>query len=198
MSVLIAGLSSLSLLLGCNGDQDRCDRVKTWVEGEELHIVGLLNEHAHYEIIQQLNVHPEVNTLVLDNIEGTINAVGTLRTAALVHKRGLNTHVPKDGFIESGGVDLFCGGKERTAVLGAHIGVHSWWTNDGVNGADLPLNHDEHRAQRAYFDDIGCPASFYEYTLNAADGSSMYVMKKEDLIKEGVVTRFVKAVPKGR
>jgi len=177
------------------GDRDECDLLKTWVKGDALHIVGMLNNHAYFEITQQLEDNPNVRLLVLENIPGTINADSTLDIAGYIHERGLNTHLPADGFIESGGVDLFCGGVERTIVSGGHVGVHSWWYNSGTNGADLSKKHPGHRSQREGFADIGCPPSFYEYTLNAAPGSDMYIMSKEDLLREGVVTRFVKGQP---
>lgn len=193
---MIAGLAGLLSLYGCVGDRDRCDLLKTWVVGDELHIVGTLNRHAHREIAEQIEAHPEVRVLVLDNIDGTLNAVATLETASFVHARGLDTHLPAHGFIESGGVDLFCGGNKRTAVPGGHVGVHSWWSSDGTTGATLPKTDEAHAEQFAFFDKIGCPSSFYNYTLNAAPGNGMYVMKRQELLKEGVVTKFVKRLEK--
>ena len=113
----------------------------------------------------------------------------------MIYERGLDTHLPATGFIESGGVDLYCAGRERTAIPGAHVGVHSWWSGGNPDGVDLPKTHEDHVTQLHYFAQIGCPVSFYEYTLNAAPGTGMYIMNQSDLLEEGVVTEFVKRRP---
>ena len=196
MAIFTVGFLTAITLLGggCVGDRDACDLLKTWIDGDALHISGMLNRSAHFEIVEILDENPQVRLLVLENIPGTLNAAATLQTAALIHERGLDTHLPASGFIESGGVDLFCGGKQRTAVKGSHVGVHSWWGDSG-DGADLPKTHPEHQEQRRSFRNIGCPLSFYTYTLHAAPGHGMYIMTGRDLLEQGVVTKFVKHQP---
>lgn len=191
----LSGCVGAVACLACESSPNTCDLLKTWVDGDRLYVVGTLNTHAHTEISDMIGAHPELRTIVLQNVPGTTNVDATLMTAALIHAKGLNTHVPKGGLIASGGVDLFCGGRERTVEPGVWIGVHSWSSGEGVTGDSLEKSDAEHASQVTAFESLGCPVSFYWYTVNAAPADGMYYMTREDLAVERVVTKFVKYLP---
>ena len=59
-------------------------------------------------------------------MEGSIDDHTMIKLAYYVRKKWLNTKLLSYSDINSGAVDLFLAGVERTMEKGAHIGVHSW------------------------------------------------------------------------
>jgi len=185
-----SGLAILTMLSACAGSEYRRDITDTFVEGDRLYIAGTLNARTYQEIEDQLLQHPEVNTLVLEDIDGSIDDEANLQTALLIHSAGLDTIVPADGIIESGAVDLFCAGRNRIAERGARIGVHSWADGDGVEGGKISRTSDEHQIYLDYFGAVACPVAFYWFTLEAAPADSMHYMTETELIKYQVATEI--------
>jgi len=89
--------------------------------------------------------------------------------------------------IDSGGVDLFLAGVERTMQDGARIGVHSW--SDGTNDAtDFPRDSLEHDQNRQYIEDMVGSDDFYWFTIEAAPASSIYEMTNDEIVRFGLLT----------
>ena len=153
---------------GCVDSEYYRDITDTLVDGDRLYVSGTLNALTFDEIERQLKRHPELRTVVLEDIDGSIDDDVNLKTAMLIHDAGLDTFVPADGIIESGAVDLFCAGHNRIAERGARIGVHSWADDDGLEGGQVPRSSSEHDIYLDYFKAVDCPVSFYWFTLEAA------------------------------
>ena len=127
--------------------------------------------------------HKNVKTIVLTQVDGSINDAVNMHTGRILREAGLNTKVLEDSDIASGGVDLFCAGKKRFIAKGAKLGVHSW-SGDNINADELPKNHPAHQYQLAYFTQMlgkKRGTDFYFYTLTSAPPESIHYMSEEEL-----------------
>ncbi|MGH1492313.1 MAG: hypothetical protein ACRBK7_23485 [Acidimicrobiales bacterium] len=142
------------------------------VNGNEATVRGSLGIRAFQQVEYLVAEHPEVDTLILADIPGSLNDEVNVNTGRLVRKAGYTTHVPADGEIYSGGVDLFASGAQRAAEEGSVVGVHSWCCADSGEAADeLSQTDPAHDDQLAYFTEMLGAAlgpAFYFFTLQAS------------------------------
>ena len=136
-----------------------------------------------------LAANPQLARVEIGHIDGSVDDDAALAAGLLIHRAGLDTHLRADSVVESGGVDLFCAGRRRTAEPGAHVGVHAWAYNDrSKTGFALPADDPDHAPYLDYYAEVGCPTAFYWYTLSAAPYDGMHVMDADALRAQGVVT----------
>lgn len=155
------------------------------IEGDKAYLNGDLGVRTYNQIFALINEHPEVNTIVAVDVSGSVHDDINMQTGRLIRQAGLNTYVPGNGDISSGGVDLFCAGVNRTIEKGAKLGVHSW-SGNGIQAADLPEDSPLHEAQIAYFSEmLGSPLGrdFYFYTINAAPAAKIHYMSPEEITR---------------
>ncbi|WP_152558771.1 COG3904 family protein [Endozoicomonas numazuensis] len=137
---------------------------------------------------QLLNENPQATTIVMEYVEGSVDDEANLEAARLVRLNKLNTLVPGDGLIASGGTDFFLAGLKRTIKEGAQIGVHSW-AGFGIDDASkLPRTDPEHQEHLQYYKEMGIPADFYWYTLEAAPSDDIHWMTQEEIKRYKVAT----------
>ncbi len=135
-----------------------------------------------------LSENSDITTLVLQNIGGSVDDDANLQFGQAVRDLGLNTRVPSNGLVASGGTDLFLAGVERTLEPGACIGVHEW-AAFSFTARDIPRDDPLHDVYLAYFDAVGIDQEFYWFTLRAAPAESMYWMTAKDAERFGVSTK---------
>lgn len=188
-----AAIGGLTLVIsGCLSLENLMDRTRAWVEADTLHLSGTMNAQTYDEVAGILADNPQLTRVEIGEIDGSIDDDVNLQTGLLIHAAGLDTHLRADSFIESGGVDIFCAGRTRTAERGVHVGVHAWAYNDNSrSGFRLDKLDEDHKPYIDYFETVGCPLSFYWFTIEAAPADGMYIMSEQDLIDQGVVTDFV-------
>lgn len=134
-----------------------------------------------------LNDHPEVHTLVLKKMPGTMDVDMNMRIAREIRKRGLNTHLDTDSFIASGAVDLFLAGNRRTMDCRALIGVHSW--SSGRFYYPARIGHDpEQKKHEKFLVEMGIDPGFYAFSRDAALPSDMYYLKPAEIERYGLLT----------
>lgn len=122
------------LLAGCVTIRDY-EAVTFAVGGENAVMTGVI-DHTISERVERLRrEHPEVKTIVMADVPGSIDDEATLVAARPVRDYGWNTTVPSDGAIASGGVDFFLAGVERTIEEDAQLGVHTWAADGGGSAA---------------------------------------------------------------
>ena len=139
-----------------------------------------------------LDDNPQVDTLVMGKMPGTRDADMNTRIAREIRKRGLKTHLPKNGFIASGAVDLFLAGVERTMECGALIGVHSWGLAGDRTGTISPKTLGVDRRQKfheAFLRDMGIDPAFYVYTRDSAEPNDMHYMSLKEIKRWGLLTQ---------
>lgn len=153
------------------------------VADEVAYLSGDLGSRTYRQLETMLREHPEVKTLVLTDVPGSINDEANVHTGRLLHSSGVATHLKADSVIASGGVDLFLSGQKRTIERGARLGVHSWGGTDGTSANDYPKDDPAHHSMIAFFKDIlgeRGPA-FYFYTIQAADFDEMHWMSEDEI-----------------
>lgn len=148
---------------------------------------GVIGPSTPGRVLELLIEEPQVGTIVMANVPGSIDDDSCLRAARMVRRAGLATHVPSGGEVASGGTDFFLAGIERTVDEGARLGVHSWAGFD-EEGSDLPEDHPEHERYLAYYRDLGIDESFYWFTLRAAPAESIHFMRQAELRRYGMLT----------
>lgn len=139
-----------------------------------------------------LDENPQVDTLVMGKMPGTKDADMNTRIAREIRKRGLKTHLPKNGFIASGAVDLFLAGTERTMECGGLIGVHSWGVTGDRTRTISPKTIGVDRRQKfheAFLRDMGIDPAFYAYTRDSAEPDDMHYMSLEEIKSWGLLTQ---------
>lgn len=167
---------------------------KLEIVGDEAFLSGDLGTETYAQIKNLIENHPNVNTLVLTSISGSVNDAVNMHTGRLVHEAKLNTKVISNSDIASGAVDLFCAGEQRIVEQGAKIGIHSWCCVNELTAIELPNDHPAHKDQINYFTLImGAEAGpdFYFHTLQAAPFDGVHWMSDEDIQKWKVSTQFI-------
>ena len=163
---------SLSLLTAC---ADQYTPVSFVAEGDQIVATGTIDDTTLRSFLDVTAQNPEAKTLVLQNIEGSVDDDANVIFSRTVHVRGFDTVVPSNGLVASGGTDLFLAGNRRTLQPGACVGVHSW-SGSGIIATELPETDPEHDRYLDYFRDIGVDEDFYWFTLEAAPAESMHWM----------------------
>jgi hypothetical protein len=124
----------------------------------------------------------------MQNVPGSMDDEINLLASMEIRNRGINTHIPSDGMVASGGSDMFLAGVKRTIAPGARIGVHSWSDGSGKAALDYPSDHQAHDIYLDYYNAIGITTDFYWYTLEAAPADSIHWMTTAEMTLYGVLT----------
>jgi hypothetical protein len=185
-----------SLLTGCNSsDTSTASSAANYplfkVYGNQAHMNGTISS----DIVAQLNAmtkaNPLVDTIVMQEVPGSVNDDANLKAALLVRSKYLKTLIPEGGMVASGGTDFFLSGVERVIADGALVGVHSWADSNGTKGGDLPASNSAHKPYLDFYKSIGMQTDFYWYTLKAASANSIHWMSQAEMSKYNMATRVM-------
>jgi len=156
---------------------------------------GLIGARTPSSVLELAFMNPEVRTIVLVDMPGSIDDVAMVRAGRYIRQFGLDTHVPADSEVASGATDLFLAGEHRSAEPGARFGIHSWGGGPvpatdlpPVLATDLPRDHEDHLKYLDYYEEMGIPAEFYWRTLSAAPAEGIHWMTEEELERFGFFT----------
>lgn len=153
---------------------------------DTLFMKGVIYSNTLKDIKGVLDENPQVTTLVMQEVPGSIDDEINLLASREIRKRNINTYIPKDGMVASGGTDMFLAGALRNAHKSAKIGVHSW--SDGEKGGnEYPKNDSSHKKYLDYYKEMGIPTDFYWYTLDAADADNIHNMTVEEIKKYNIL-----------
>jgi hypothetical protein len=160
------------------------------IEENRAFLQGELGSGTLQQVEYLIHQHPEVDTLVFENVPGSLNDDVNVSTGRLIREAGYTTIVPADGMVASGGVALFAAGLERTVEPGAHVGVHAWSIpGSAINPAQLPRQHEAHSGPRSYFEEmLPNGAAFYFFTLQAAPFAGVHWMTQAEVERFGLNT----------
>ena len=153
------------------------------VQDDKALMYGVIGESIVSSVTQLTSAHPDVDTIVLIDVPGSMDDDSNLKAATMVYDSGLNTQVLAHSDIASGGVDFYLAGNQRLLAEGAKLGVHSWGGEDGQNGSDLPRSHSAHQVYIDFYQHIkmDAPADFYFFTLDAASADDIHYMTADEL-----------------
>ncbi|MDA9970464.1 hypothetical protein N9E56_01375, partial [Flavobacteriaceae bacterium] len=152
------------------------------IKGDKAYVNGTLGITFYDLFVETLNKHPELKTIVLLDIPGSVNDEWNLKSCLLLNKKGLNTELLNNSIVESGGTDLFVSGKKLIIADGAKIGVHSW-AGGKKSATDYPKGHKEHKMFLDLYKSVDVDTSFYWFTLQAAPADGMHFMTKDEIFK---------------
>lgn len=184
--VTLSGCEHL-MLLRMNSQQ----LTETKVDGHRLYLKGIINAKSYEQQQHVLSDNPQVNTLVLTVMPGSIDDEINLQMCHFVREKGLNTYLQHNSVIASGAVDLFMSGVEREMEEGAMLGVHSW--SDGFKEAlDYPKNAEEHTPYRFFYQTMVGSDEFYWFTLRAASADNIHWMTDAEIEQYPVLTSSIK------
>ncbi|MEM8856751.1 MAG: alpha/beta hydrolase [Chloroflexota bacterium] len=176
------------LFTGCGAFGENYEAATFTVDGGQAIMEGVIDGTTPDRVDALINDHPDVITIVMQQVDGSADDEANIEAARMVRSHGFNTHVPADGEIASGGVDFFLSGVGRTVDAGAQLGVHSWAAGDGTTGADVPESDPQHKLYLDYYAEMGIPAEFYWFTLDAAPAESIHWMTPEEIEQYQFVT----------
>lgn len=160
-----------------------------FAEDQRLIMEGVIDTDTPRRLAEVLERHPHITTIVLLDVEGSVDDAAGLAAGRLVREKGLATHIPAAGVVASGGTDFFLAGAKRTVETGAKIGVHAWAEGRGGQTANgFAEDHPNHRPYLDYYRDMDVPEAFYWFTLKAAPAESMHWMTEAELAEFGFIT----------
>ena len=132
---------------------------------------------------QMLIAFPGLRTIEMVECPGTSDDTANLRLGRMIRRAGLDTHVPDDGSVRSGAVELFLAGKHRHAEPGAQFAVHSWQDSDGFEPSDVAENDPVNLAYLAYYREMGLSdgqaKAFYAMTNAVPHDEALWLSKAE-------------------
>lgn len=162
------------------------------VRGEVAVMSGTIGADFVHRVCDLFAEYPAVAAIEILDVPGSSTPGNeTLEGGLAIRAQDLDTYLPGDGQVESGGVDVFLAGRERTVADGGCLGVHSTEVDLGdgpVAAADLPRDDPEHEPFLEYFEAIGTPTDFYWFTLEAAPPEGIHYLTPEEMVRYEVVT----------
>ena len=153
------------------------------INADEAQLNGATDEATPDQFRQMIKAYPGIKRISMIDCPGTENDDANLEVARMIRKAGISTHVPANGSVRSGGVELFLAGLKRTYEKGAQFGVHSWIDEDGMQAHDVPANDPINAAYISYYQEVGLPPqtarAFYAFTNQTAFDSIHYMSEQE-------------------
>lgn len=186
--MLKAGLLGLAILAGCGTVENMSQTLQMRVEGQVLHMDGIINTRALRQFVQVLEDNPGLSVVAFGDIDGSLDDEVVAEMGYVLREQGLATRMGAGSEVFSGGVDLFLAGVERTVAAGGVVGVHEWQNSYG-SARDYGHGSRQHEPTRGYIEDMLGTDAFYWFTIGAARFDEVHVMSRSELIKYGVVTR---------
>lgn len=142
-------------------------------------MVGATNVRSPQDFDAMLRDFPGIRSLNMVEAPGTSHDIANLAVGRKIRAAGLSTHVPQNGSVRSGAVELFLAGVNRSIDNGAVFAVHSWRDYDGREPADFAKNHPANRLYINYYVDMGMSEQtaheFYDMTNSVPHSSALWL-----------------------
>lgn len=157
------------------------------VKGATAYMNGVITSELPAAVLQLLFENPQVSTIEMLIVPGSIDDEANLRAGLYIHQRGLTTKLNAYSAVASGGTDFFLSGKQRIVEQGATLGVHSWG-GGSVAATEVPKDDPVHEKYLDFYRKVGVPEDFYWYTLEAAPADDIHIMTEEEIGRYNVRT----------
>ena len=146
-------------------------------------LVGTTDETSPSWFAMMLRDYPAIATLELVECPGTLDDRANLRVGRMIRERGIATHVPANGSVRSGAVELFIAGAHRTIDEGARFAVHAWLDDAGLQPGQYAAGAPENRKYLTYYREMGMSAdqaaSFYAMTNSVPHEQAMWLSAQD-------------------
>lgn len=142
-------------------------------------LVGETDSLSPSDFQAMLRAYPGIAVLELVDCPGTLDDTANLRLGRMIRAGGLATHVPADGSVRSGAVELFLAGAVRSAEPTAEFAVHSWLDTEGREAGDFSADDPVNRTYLAYYREMGLTpdnaAAFYALTNSVPNETALWL-----------------------
>lgn len=149
-------------------------------------MVGTVDSYTPQRFQQMMRKFPGIKRIEMIDCDGSVDEEANLALARMIRNAGISTHVPANGSVRSGAVELFLSGITNTADAGAEFVVHSWMDEDGLEANDYPPTDPVHAEYLDYYQEMGVPAdkarAFYALT-NSVPFSGQLRLSRSDLVQ---------------
>lgn len=156
---------------------------------------GEINSQTPKQLKDIFKTHPDINTIVMKNIPGSLDDEANLEISSWIAKKELTIILEKDSEIASGGTDFFLAGNKRIIYNWAKIWVHSWSTMES-QASNLPKDDASHLPYIEYYQKLGFTKKqsedFYFYTIYAAPANDIHWMTNDEIKKYNVANQIIK------
>lgn len=142
-------------------------------------LVGPTDRRSPAAFRAMLRDHPALSVLEFRDCPGTVEDRANLEVGRLIRAADLSVHVPADGSVRSGAVELVFAGRDLTIDDGAEFAVHAWMDNAGQGAADYPADSPEHRKYLDYYREMGMSedeaTAFYTMTNSVPFEQALWI-----------------------
>lgn len=151
------------------------------LDGRRAALVDATDAASPRVFAAMLAAHPGIATLEMIECPGTDDDTANLALGRMIRARGIATHVPANGSVRSGAVELFLAGKDRRIDEGAEFAVHSWRDSDGREAGDFAADAAPNRAYLDYYREMGVarPQAFYAMTNAVPNADARWLTAAE-------------------
>lgn len=147
-------------------------------------MVGTTNVRSPQDFDAMLRDFPGISSLSMVEAPGTNHDIANLVVGRKIRASGISTHVPQNGSVRSGAVELFLAGVARSIDDGAMFAVHSWRDYNGREPNDFASDHPANRLYLDYYVEMGMSErgarDFYNMT-NSVPHSSALWLRADDM-----------------
>ncbi len=149
-------------------------------------MTGTVDSYTPAVFRQMLDQYPGIRRIEMRDCDGSVDEEANLELARMIRRAGISTHVPANGSVRSGAVELFLAGVRRTAHPDAEFIVHSWMDEDGREANDYPASDPVHAEYLDYYQEMGVSAptarAFYALT-NSVPFSEQLRLSRNDMAR---------------
>lgn len=146
-------------------------------------LMGSTGAATPREFDAMLRDYPGIAVLEMIEAPGTTNDIANLALGRRIRDAGIATHVPSDGSVRSGAVELFLAGSQRTIEQGAYFAVHSWLDNHGRQPRDFAPDAPENRLYIDFYIEMGMTEArareFYAMTNSVSHDDALWLRAEE-------------------
>tara|TARA_R110000824_G_scaffold2274_3_gene10644 strand:- start:303 stop:1034 length:732 start_codon:yes stop_codon:yes gene_type:complete len=156
------------------------------IAADAVEMTGTVDSYTPALFRQMIQHFPGIKRIEMLDCDGSVDEEANLNLARMIRRAGISTHVPANGSVRSGAVELFLAGATRTAHPNAEFIVHSWMDEDGREANDYPANDPVHSEYLDYYAEMGVPVptakAFYALT-NSVPFSDQLRLSRNDMAR---------------
>jgi hypothetical protein len=153
------------------------------IDGAHAALVGITDEASPREFAAMLQDYPALTELDLVECPGTFDDRANFALGRMIRRAGLETHVPADGSVRSGAVELFIAGASRSIEDGARFAVHAWEDDEGLQATDYSADAPQNARYLTYYREMGMAtdeaSAFYAMTNSVPNEQARWLSASE-------------------
>lgn len=190
-------IMATTTLIACDGSEDAERKFGIFTvlpDNQTVEMDGTINGDTLHNFLALDAAYPNIKQINIKECDGSLDDEVNLKVAKKIHQKGINTHLMDNGYIASGGVDLFLSGNRRSIGENTKIGVHAWAGEDAT-ATDFPTGHEYHQPYIDFYTSAGFTPQqaeeFYYFTINAAPAEGIHWMTDKEIEQYHITTKLL-------